>query len=132
MRTVAAFVISGALISPSLAQAVHDVQDAITCEAWTDSAKLQSKLVTQISDWIVHEMRKEAVETARAPPFIPCGDLRCLRDEKLLTTLNEWCVKSPAMNLREAIGEVSLFLNFLQGEAERSRQDAEEERQNSK
>jgi hypothetical protein len=122
----AAFVLGICLVSPSIAQkTVHDAQDAITCEAWTDAAGQQSKLVTQLRDWILHEMRETAREIARANPGTGplCWDLSCLKDEKLLTALDDYCLKHPAKVLRDAIDNETFVLVELQRMAEQKQHE---------
>jgi hypothetical protein len=68
MRTIVAFLLSIGLISLAVAQGVHDAQDAITCEACADAAGQQSKLVTELREWILREMRKSAEEWANEYP----------------------------------------------------------------
>jgi hypothetical protein len=139
MRTIVASLLSLGLISSAIAQSVHDAQDAITCEAWADAAGQQSKLVTQLRDWILHEMRKTAHDLARRDyphasdtPIAPCEDLSCLNDEKLLKSLDDWCFKKPAVRLTDAIFDSTIVLVMLQQAAEQDRRNAEEDRQNSK
>jgi hypothetical protein len=65
-------------------------------------------------------------------PAARCEDLSCLKDEKLLKALDDWCLKYPAHRLRDAIFQSALVLTALQRAAEQDRRNAEEDRQNSK